>query len=174
MIARGVILLVVWLALWGDVSAANVASGITVVVALQLAVPGRRRVGHRLHPVGVVQLVAFMLGNLVTSSWAVIRAVIRPEADRIHAEVIPVALATRSPLIATIVGNAITMTPGTMTVSCDVDDFVLQVHVLGRVEHQAFERSIHRLEARVLAAITTIGDPVGTERVPVDDAGATS
>ncbi|MEZ5251600.1 MAG: Na+/H+ antiporter subunit E [Ilumatobacteraceae bacterium] len=57
---------------------------------------------------------------------------------------IEVRLATRSRLVTTVVGNAITLTPGTMTLDVrhDDDGYVLDVHVLGTVDHTEFAASI--------------------------------
>jgi multicomponent Na+:H+ antiporter subunit E len=152
-ILRALALLVVWIALWGELSVANVVSGLVTIGLLTLVFPGTSGHGHRLHPWGALRLLATVLSSLVVSSAQVVRAVVRPTPDRIHAEVIPVGLDTRSPLVAAIVANSITLTPGTMTVDLDPDTFELQVHVLGRVDHDEFRAEVHELERRVVAAV---------------------
>lgn len=151
---RGVVLLALWVALWGDLSVANVASGVVVVVLLALVVRPAAGVRHVPSPIGMLVLVWHVLVDLVVSSVGVARAVLQPTPERTVTAVVPVPLTTRSPLIASIVANAITLTPGTMTVDVDVDGagFVLRVHVLGRVDPDEFRDGIALLERRVVAA----------------------
>ena len=158
MIARSLALLVIWIALWGDLSVANVVSGVAVgLVATLLFPPGPTR-GHRLHPIGAITLVGSVLADLVVSTWQVTLAVVRPTPDRVHAEVIPVELDSSSPLVCSMVANAITLTPGTMTVDLDPHTSELRVHVLGRVDHDEFRASVRSLERRVVAAVGRGGE----------------
>lgn len=155
MIARAVSLLVIWVALWGELSVANVASGILVagILAALFPVP-TAALRHRVHPLAVVILGWHLLVGLVTSSWTVVRAVIAPQPGSRDADVVAVPLATRSPLVASIVANAITLTPGTMSVACSTSTFVLEIHVLGRYDHHEFVDAVGLLEQRVTAAVT--------------------
>lgn len=153
MIIRSLVLLVLWIALWGELSVANVVSGVIAIGLLTLLFPASSGHGHRLHPIGAVRLVGSVLASLVLSTWRVVLAVVRPTPDRVHAEVIEVGLGTRSPLVAAIVANSITLTPGTMTVDLDPATFALQVHVLGRVDHDEFRADVRALEQRVVAAV---------------------
>ena len=89
----------------------------------------------------------------MVSTWRVALAVLRPTPDRVRAEVVSVPLITRSPLVAAVVANSITLTPGTMTVDVDLTELTIQVHVLGRVDHEEFRRSIVALEQLVIGAV---------------------
>jgi multicomponent Na+:H+ antiporter subunit E len=157
MTARVVALVVVWVALWGEVSVANVASGLTVAVLLGVvfpsAAPPNHRAAHRVRPLAALRLAAYVASSLVTSTWHVVVAVLAPTPDRIHAEIVPVALTTRSPLVASLVANAITLTPGTMSIECDPDSFVLHIHVLGRTSFDDFRAQVLQLEQLVVAAL---------------------
>lgn len=146
-------LLVVWVALWGEVSVANVVSGVVVAVLVTTLFRSGSAGGHRLRPIGALRLGASVFADLVVSTWRVVVAVLRPTPDRVHAEVIEVSLRSRSPLVCTLVANAITLTPGTMTVDLDPQSSRLRVHVLGRVDHDEFRASVRALEDRVLAAV---------------------
>ncbi len=154
MIARSVVLLVVWVLLQGELTVANLVGGLAVVAGLALLFPTGRRAAHRVDPVGAAVFVGTLLRDLVVSSWAVVVTVLRPTPDRIHTEVIPVQLSTRSPLVASIVANSISLTPGTLTVDVDLtaDGHLLDVHVLGRVDRAEFTESILALERRVARA----------------------
>jgi multicomponent Na+:H+ antiporter subunit E len=157
-IARAVALLIIWVALWGELSVANVASGILlagVLAALFPAPPAPpAALRHRVHPLALVTLGWHLLVSLVTSSWTVVRTVIAPQPGSRDADVVAVPLATRSPLVASIVANAITLTPGTMSVACSTSTFVLEIHVLGRHEYSEFVDAVGLLEQRVTAAVT--------------------
>lgn len=154
MIARSVVLLIVWVLLQGELTVANVVGGLAVVVGVAVLFPTERRTGHSVHPVGAAVFVGTLLRDLVVSSWTVIVTVLRPTPDRVHTEVVPVQLTTRSALVASIVANSISLTPGTLTVDVDrtADGYVLDVHVLGRVDRAEFSESILALERRVARA----------------------
>lgn len=163
MIVRVAVLLVLWVALQGDLTFGNVVGGLIVIAGISVLFPVSRRTTHRLHPVGAVVFVGRLLYDLVVSSIAVARAVVRPTPTRTATAVVPVPLETASRLVASIVANAITLTPGTMTVDVRVEGGrqVLDVHVLGEFEHDDFVASIAALERRVARAITPIAPAPG-------------
>ncbi len=172
MIVRNITLLVVWVAMWGELSVANVASGVLMIAALSVLFPTGdqgARLAHRVHPLGVLRFGGRLFVDLVVSSWNVALAVVVPNADRIHTEVFDVALTTTSPLVAAIVSNSITLTPGTMTVDIVETDrgFALRVHALGRAEPVAFREQILDLERRVVAAATPVGIPTDGSRAAI-------
>ncbi len=152
-LGRSVVLVVVWVLLWGEISVANIASGVLAAAVIGVAFPVHARGGHRLHPLAALRLGGYVLVNLVTSSIAVVLAVLRPTPERVHAEVVELELTSRSPLVAALVSNCITLTPGTMTVEADPATSVLRVHVLGRVDHEEFRDRVRALERRVVAAV---------------------
>lgn len=148
-------LLVVWLLLWGELSAANVASGLLVVGLVVLAdrrlrLPRR----HRVHPVRVLVLLADLALRLVVASWAVVLTVLRPSPDRLRSGVVRVPLSATSPTVVTLVADLISLTPGTLTL--DARDGVLYVHVLGLVDPDRVRSDVGQLERLVTAALTPI------------------
>jgi len=94
------------------------------------------------------------VADLFTSSWAVVVTVLRPTPERLQTHVVSVQLETKSPLIASLVANSLTLTPGTMTVSVEEETFTLKVHVLGAVDEAAFVRQVRSLEERISRAIS--------------------
>lgn len=150
-------LLAVWLLLWGELSAANVASGVIVVAAV-VSVDARLRMprSHRVHPLRVVVLVLDLFRRLVVASWAVILTVLRPTPSRLAAGVVRVELGTDSPVVTTLVADLITLTPGTLTL--DVVGSTLLVHVLGLSDADAIRAEVHDLERLVTAAFTPLGE----------------
>lgn len=158
--------LVVWLALWGEVTVVNVASGIAVVAIIALVfrpVPQR----HTVHPLALLRLLAVFVWRLLSSSATVVVTVLSPTPARLRSGVVGVELAQPSPLVATIVADAISLTPGTLTldVRYGQDDPghaappVLYIHVLGLSDPDAIRDDVWGLERLVVSAITPTTAP---------------
>lgn len=155
MIPRSLALLVMWVALWGEVSVANVASGVVVVGLIHWLFADRGRETHRLRPWNALKTGAFVARSLVVSSVRVVLAVVAPTGARTSTSVLTVQLQSGSRFIGAIVANFITLTPGTMTLELD-DSLTLHVHVLGAVDPETFRREILDLERRVASAVTIV------------------
>jgi multicomponent Na+:H+ antiporter subunit E len=160
--------LVVWLALWGEVSVINVASGVLVVAILALLFRPETH-GHTLHPFALVRLLAVFVWRLVSSSATVVLAVLAPTPARLRSGVVGVALSHPSTLVATIVADAISLTPGTLTLEARYSDDgstpseppVLYIHVLGLSDPAAIRDDVRRLERLVVSAVTPTGANAG-------------
>ena len=152
MIARSLALLALWVALWGEVSVANVASGIVAVALVTWLFAERSGPVYSLRLWGGFRLLMFVAYSLVTSSLKVALAVIAPTRKRTHPSVQRVNLARGSVFYGAIVANAITLTPGTMTLELDPATLELSVHVLGEVDPAKFAADVLDLERRVAAA----------------------
>jgi multicomponent Na+:H+ antiporter subunit E len=153
---RFVLSVLTWVALWGEVNLANVATGFVVSIALWLAFPPSRRVDHRLNLGGTVRFLGRFVVDLVTSSLAVAVAVLRPTPRRLEVKVVDVALGTSDPLLMTIICNAMTLTPGTMTVAVNESTSTLRLHVLGEIDAATVQQHVHHLEARVADAVRCV------------------
>ena len=152
MIGRSVALFALWVALWGEVSVANVASGIVAVALVTWLFAERSGPVYSLRLWGGFRLLMFVAYSLVTSSLKVALAVIAPTRKRTHPSVQRVNLARGSVFYGAIVANAITLTPGTMTLELDPATLELSVHVLGEVDPAKFAADVLDLERRVAAA----------------------
>lgn len=157
---------VVWIALWGELTWANAASGLVVVVLIGYLIRPTPR-AHVVHPVSLVRLLAVFLGRLVTSSAAVVFTVLVPTSTRLRSGVVAIRLSQDSALVATIVADAISLTPGTLTLDARPEDsvIVLYVHVLGLDDPDDIRTDVAGLERLVLSAVTpknttTPGDPM--------------
>jgi len=108
-------LTVVWVLLWGEASVGNVLAGFVVATILvSLFPPGRdRRVG--IHPIAVAKFGVWFAWALIGSTLGVARAVLRPRLE-LEEGIVAVPLRATSPVVAAFVANAITLTPGTLTV----------------------------------------------------------
>lgn len=151
-----VVLVAIWVLLNGELTLANVVGGAVVAGIVLVVVPVAQAPGaHRVHPLGTIRFVAFVLWSLVTSSWAVALTSLRPTDERLRAGIVRVELPGATPLITTLVANAITLTPGTLTVTAEAgDEPVLHVHALGLGDVDAFRAEITDLQARATAAFT--------------------
>jgi multicomponent Na+:H+ antiporter subunit E len=157
MISRSLALLVLWVAVWGDLSVANLMSGVFAVALVTWMFADRSGVTHRVRPINAVRLLLFVGWSLVTSSARVTRAVLFPTPERTETSVQSVVLQRGSLFVGAIVANAITLTPGTMTLELDANSLELRVHVLGAVNPEVFRNEVLDLERRVGDAVRVRG-----------------
>jgi multicomponent Na+:H+ antiporter subunit E len=156
---RAAVLFVVWVGLWGQVSVANVLSGVVVVAAVLWLFPPDRQMRHRVHPLALVTFLLHLLWALVVSSVKVAVATVAPTPARTRTEIVEVPLSTPSEMVAAVMANSITLTPGTMTVDVSESSsgtLTLAVHVFGFGDHQSFAEEMAVLERRILAALEPI------------------
>ncbi len=166
-VARVATLVVIWVALWGTPTVANFISGILVVAVITFlfpAGPGRLAPEHEgtFRPVAALHYLVFFAWALVVATWDVAVTVLRPRS-KVAEAVVAVPLRSRSPVIATMVANSITLTPGTMTIDVsDGDDpVVLFVHVLGLADPQSIRDDGLDFER---LAVEAFGSPDDRER----------
>jgi multicomponent Na+:H+ antiporter subunit E len=169
-IARGIALVTLWVALQGQPTVGNVVGGLLVVACIEALFPMAARSSHRVHPLAATRFVARLLIDLIVSSWRVLLAVLAPRPDRTHTEVVNVQLSTQSRLVASMVANAISLTPGTLTVDIEPAPagYRLGVHVLGTVDPETFRTQMSALERRVVAAVTPKPSEPPEQPLPVD------
>ncbi len=160
---------VVWIALWGELTWANAASGLVVVAIIGYIIRPVPR-AHVVHPLALIRLVAVFVGRLVTSSASVVMTVLSPTPARMRSGVVAVRMSQDSQLVATVVSDAISLTPGTLTLDARPDDdtIVLYIHVLGLGDPEDIRNDIAGLEKLVLRAITpdAQGPASSTPRTP--------
>lgn len=157
MISRSVVLLVFWVAIWGELSVANVVSGVVAVSLVTWLFIHRGGPEYGLRPWGALVAVATVGWSLVTSSARVVLAVLAPTPARTSTSIQTVRLEGGSVFVASVVANAITLTPGTMSLDLDRQTLELSVHVLGNVETNAFRRDVLSLERTIARAVRERG-----------------
>lgn len=142
----------VWLALWEDISLANVVSGTILSVALLLLfrLPPTLHPGT-IRPLAVVRFVAYFAWKLVEASAIVAWEVATP-VNSINEGIVAVPIRGVSAALTTAVANAISLTPGTLTIDVDDDPVVLYVHVLHLRDIEAVRRDVQRLETLAIRA----------------------
>jgi multicomponent Na+:H+ antiporter subunit E len=155
-----VVLLVTWVLLQGELTIGNVVGGVVLAFALIVVFPiAADAVHHELHPWGFVKFVVFVLYSLVMSSWAVIKIILRPTPTALRAGIVRVRLEQGSPVTTTLVANAVTLTPGTMTLTAKIHPAELHIHAVGLEDPDEFRAEILDLERRTVAALTPVFPP---------------
>lgn len=146
-----------WLLAWGNITVANIVSGIAVAAALLVAFPPGRpgRPHSRLHLFAVGRLLLYVLGQLVVSNVLVAREIVS-RRSRIRTGVIAHRVQHPSDAGLTLIANVIALTPGTMTVDVTRDPPIIYVHFILLSDVDEARRAIARLERLVFAAI---GEP---------------
>lgn len=161
-IALAAWLLAVWLLLWEDASAANVVSGLAVIGVLAFLFPREGPKGsHRVRPLAALRFGAHFLAKLVEASAAVAWEVVTPR-QRIREGIVAVPLRSRSRGITTLVANAVSLTPGTLSLHVDEDEEAgertLYVHVLHLRAPDEVRADVARFEALAVRAFGAGGD----------------
>ena len=154
------LMLAVWLALWGEISIVNVASGIVVVALLSLVVRRTDRT-YTINTLSLIKLLAIFVWRLITSSAAVVLTVLAPSPSRLRSGVVAIELSHHSPLVAAIIADAISLTPGTLTLDSRYPNHsnegdappTLFVHVLGLDDPEEIRDDVRYLEGLVLSAV---------------------
>jgi multicomponent Na+:H+ antiporter subunit E len=154
MIVRSVALLFIWLALWGEISVANVGSGVIVVALVNWLFVEDLASTYRIRIWAALRLLVFVARSLVVSSGRVVLAVLAPNSKRTASSIQHIQLQSGSSFVGAIVANAITLTPGTMSIELDSEVMVLSIHVLGEVQPDTFKQEVLDLEQRVLNAVS--------------------
>lgn len=150
-------LTVVWVGLWGSLTAANVLGGLVVAVLLLVALPlPEVTTRGRVRPLALGRLLAVFAYELVKASLTVVRQVVDPRAS-IRQAVVAVPVVGTSDQLLTLLADAVSLTPGTLALEIDRELAVLYVHVLdlGGEDGAAEDvrRSIMRMERLILEAL---------------------
>lgn len=164
---------VVWVSLWGTISVANLLAGAAIGAVTVALVPvaedrahaGDGRVAFR--PFGAMGFLGYFVQLLVVASAVVAWEVVTPR-NRIHQGIVRLPLRTRSPGVATVIANAISLTPGTVTIEVADDPLTLYVHVLHLREVEDVRVDLRELEERALRAFDPAALDRPVPRVPTD------
>lgn len=152
----------VWVLLWGNVSVANVLGGLVLSTLIVVVFPlPPLAVGVRVRPLRLLRLVVRFVLDVIAASLHVAWLAFRPQAPP-RSSVVTTQLRTRNQLFQTIVGEMLSLVPGSLVVDIDGDAGLLSLHVLGvETEEQAAQHrtDVLELEQRVLGALAA--DPLG-------------
>lgn len=172
---------VIWVLLWGDLSVANVASGIVVAVVLWLLFPPLHRGEPRaavVRPMAIARFGGHFAWSFLVANVEVAREVLRPRSrSRIRTAIVAIPVRGCSEGLLTTVANATTLTPGTMSVEASLDPPQLYVHVLSLQDASQVYADVARFNELVVRAfgsreqIAALDEPPG-EPVPLAEGAA--
>lgn len=167
-------LTLVWAMLWGDFGPASLLAGLFValfVVLLSRPTVVRGVQLASFHPLSAIVFLGYFLVQLVTSSLQVAWEVITPGSN-VNRAIVAVPMHVTTDGLVTLVGNTITLTPGTLTVdvrSGNTDDPpVIYVHALHFTDVDSLRRDIVRLERLAVRAFGSKQQRADLERVVAD------
>ena len=147
----------IWCLLWGDVSAANLASGAVLSAILLVAFPlrGSDRRGERgrtrFRPIGAMRFVGHVLLQFVVSNALVAREIVA-RRSRVRTGIVACPLRTESEPIITLLANVLALSPGTMPVDVQTSPPIIHLHVLVLRDVAAGLGDVARLEELAVGA----------------------
>ncbi|HVM05095.1 MAG TPA: Na+/H+ antiporter subunit E [Acidimicrobiales bacterium] len=160
-----VTLTAIWLALWSDMSTANVLSGVLLACAIGLFFGTWRTGTVVVRPLDAARFALYFVAKLVQATVTVARAVIAPR-HRVHTGIVAVPLRGCSDAVATLIADAISLTPGTLTLELRRRPLTLFVHALDVRDVEQVQADVRRLEVLALKAF---GPPAALSGLDVDD-----
>lgn len=148
-----VYLVIVWVALWGQLTFANVASGLLVGGGLMLLFPdaGPLPVG-RVRPWRALRFGLYFAYKLFEANVVVAWEVITPSNASVNEGIVEVPVTGASDAVVSLVANATSLTPGTITLEVRRDPATLYVHVLHLRSIEHTRRAVLNLERLALEA----------------------
>ncbi|MFC7586978.1 Na+/H+ antiporter subunit E [Nonomuraea antimicrobica] len=150
-------LALVWVTLWGDLSAGNVLGGLVTGLVVTWALPlPVLDPGIRVRPVPLVRFLLWFGWDMVTSTVRVVFWVAHPGPPPVR--LVRVPLRTSSESMTVMIMIALTTVPGSLVVERYPGELLL--HVLGRPGEiaDAVRADVAGLESRIVAAFGTRGD----------------
>lgn len=144
-VTRWLGLILVWVLLWRDFSIGSFLGGAAVTFVIELT---RRSVaGPRPVSLGaLVRFATYYLAALFRTNARVAWEVATPLQDDIDEAIVGIPLTVDSPQAALLVANAVTFTPGTLTIELSGDPLMLYAHVLHFEGEAQLQSEINRLE----------------------------
>jgi multicomponent Na+:H+ antiporter subunit E len=151
-------LLGVWLLLWGEVSVANVVSGLLVAALLLVVFPRTpSTTGFVVRPLPTLRFFLFFSREMIGSVALLSREVLSRHS-RFHTGVVAVPVHGCPTSLLAAIANLIALTPGTMTVRIETDPPTLYVHVLIFHDIESVRGKIERLNRHVVLAFAAKDD----------------
>lgn len=159
---RVVALAVVWMLLWRDISPGTLLGGIAAgigIEAIRKAPAGANAIRLR----GLITFGARYAWLVCESNARVAWEVITPSNEQIREAIVAVPLATTTPAVGLLVANAISYTPGSLTIEMTGEPPVLYIHVLHFESVEQVEQDVRKLEAHASGVFQTT-DNVGSSQ----------
>ncbi|MEU4316733.1 Na+/H+ antiporter subunit E [Nocardia sp. NPDC024068] len=159
----------VWVALWGQISPANVLAGFMVGLVIMVTLPlPRIPVRGRLRLLPLIRLVAASVYYALESSLQLAWFALRPGPPPVSG-VLRVRFAFRSDLVLVLCTNLLNLIPGTMVLEIDRQQCVVYVHVIDIGSEKAvasFYRTIRHIERLLIAGLENRATPLPPPDTP--------
>ena len=140
-------LTLVWMFLWGNVSAANAVSGLAIALVITLLLPMPPvPVEGRVHLLSLLRLVVQVTWYLVLSSAQLAWLAVKPGPPP-RTAVLRAHLALQSDLVLALAVNIITLIPGSIVLEIDQTRRMIYVHVIDVGSERAVKRFYHQVAA---------------------------
>jgi len=153
-------LVVLWVMLWGQLTVANVLSGLVVAIAVKMVFPLPPIVFEgKLRPWPIIRLIGFFLRGMILASIEVTVETLRPREPR--NALIEVPLRSDSDLSLTLTAEIVCLIPGSVVVEARRSTHTIYVHSLNVRDHDAVEdarASVFDIDRRVVDAIGSDAD----------------
>ncbi|MBJ7341436.1 Na+/H+ antiporter subunit E [Mycolicibacterium sp.] len=154
-------LTLVWMLLWGNVSAANVLSGLAVALVITLLLPlPPVPIEGKLHPLSLLRLVVLIGYYLVLSSAQVAWLAIKPGPPP-QSAVLRAHLAIKSDLVLALTVNVLNLIPGGIVLEIDQTRRMIYVHVIdagSEASVRRFYRQVADVERLMVASFERDAD----------------
>jgi multicomponent Na+:H+ antiporter subunit E len=154
-------LMLVWILLWGRVSAANIIGGLVIAVLITVLLPMPVvPVEGRVHPPSLIRLVLVVGYQLVLSSVQVAWLAIKPGPPP-RSAVLRARVSIKSDLVLALAVNILTVIPGSMVLEIDQERRLLYVHVIDVGNDKAvarFYRQVEQMERLLMRAFERDAD----------------
>jgi multicomponent Na+:H+ antiporter subunit E len=154
-------LILVWVLLWGNVSAANVLSGLAVALVITLLLPlPAVPIEGRLHPVSLLRLGLLIAYYLVLSSVQVAWLAIKP-GPLPPSAVLRAHVAIKSDLVLALIVDVLNLIPGGIVLEIDQTRRMIYVHVIdagSEASVERFYRQVADIERLMIASFEREAD----------------
>lgn len=145
-------LAIVWTTLWENWTLANLVAGLLLAVGLVwLLPPDIAPRSGRMRPLAALHFLIYFLYQLMASTAVVAWEVVTPRS-RINEGIVAVPIKGVSRALTALVANAISLTPGTLTIETSQEGDVLYVHVLHLHDIEEVRAGVLKLEDLAIAA----------------------
>jgi multicomponent Na+:H+ antiporter subunit E len=138
-------LMLVWILLWGTVSAANIVSGLAIALVITVLLPlPTVPVEGRVHPLSLVRLITTVGYYLVLSSVQVAWLAVKPGPPPLSA-VLRAHVAVKSDLVLALAVNIFNLIPGSIVLEIDQTRRLIYVHVIDVASERSVNRFYHQI-----------------------------
>jgi multicomponent Na+:H+ antiporter subunit E len=133
-------LMLVWILLWGTVSAANILSGLAIALLITLLLPlPAVPIEGKLHPLSLLRLGVTVFYYLALSSVQVAWLAVKPGPPPLSA-VLRAHVAVKSDLVLALACNIFNLIPGSIVLEIDQTRRMLYMHVIDVGSDRAMNR----------------------------------